>query len=190
MSEHHFDLIREEENMELNLWMDSVLSLPSYLDACSYAFQTMPESAKPYHKKVLKYLREKYNVTDDNPPLPASHNNLPLDVVQQVQNKFFKALNIVMRDRCWKNKYDHAFVLKTIQQQKLSPAFTGIADYVDFTSQRIANIKASRRNIEIYYGRIAGSFGEWTFSDPCKQTEAQRRNNVGKRFNSAYRTGS
>lgn len=133
--------------------------------------------------------------------IPTSAHNIPIgnlsastsDYVQThtVEVRIKRAMEILLAEKVIKNAYDHAFVFQLMNESKELPDFLSAQSYLDYM-QGLGFVNfPSKDTIEKKVSATFGSYPSWTFNDNKGQdaTETIRRNNVAKRFISAFRKG-
>ena len=93
-----------------------------------------------------------------------------------------RAINIMWAEVELKYKYDHTWIMMTMNETEWLPNVSTPSMYLDLMVEcGVTDKLPARSNMSIYYDKAHGVFPNWTFTD-AKITETNRRNNVGKRF--------
>ena len=93
-----------------------------------------------------------------------------------------RAINIMWSEGVLQHKYDHTWIMMTMNETEWLPNFATPTEYLDYMEGcDVRDRVPERSNIVKYYDRARGVFPNWTFTD-AKDKEETRRNNVGKRF--------
>lgn len=93
-----------------------------------------------------------------------------------------RAINIMWAEVELKYKYDHTWIMMTMNETEWLPSFATPTEYLDYMEEcDMKDRLPDRSTISKYYDKARGTFPNWTFTD-AKEKEKTRRNNVGKRF--------
>lgn len=93
-----------------------------------------------------------------------------------------RAINIMWAEVELKYKYDHTWIMMTMNETEWLPSFATPTEYLDYMEGcDMKDRLPDRSTISKYYDKARGTFPNWTFTD-AKEKETTRRNNVGKRF--------
>ena len=93
-----------------------------------------------------------------------------------------RAINIMWAEVELKYKYDHTWIMMTMNETEWLPSFATPTEYLDYMEGcDMKDRLPDRSTISKYYDKARGTFPNWTFTD-AKEKEKTRRNNVGKRF--------
>ena len=93
-----------------------------------------------------------------------------------------RAINIMWAEVELKYKYDHTWIMMTMNETEWLPSFVTPTEYLDYMEEcDMKDRLPDRSTISKYYDKARGTFPNWTFTD-AKEKEKTRRNNVGKRF--------
>ena len=93
-----------------------------------------------------------------------------------------RAINIMWAEGVLQHKYDHTWVMMTMNETGWLPNFATPTEYLDYMEGcGVRDRLPDRSNVSKYYDKARGTFPNWTFMD-AKDKEEKRRNNVGKRF--------
>ena len=93
-----------------------------------------------------------------------------------------RAINIMWTEGVLQHKYDHTWIMMTMNETEWLPNVSTPSMYLDLMVEcGVTDKLPARSNMSIYYDKAHGVFPNWTFTD-AKITETNRRNNVGKRF--------
>lgn len=93
-----------------------------------------------------------------------------------------RAINIMWSEGVLQHKYDHTWIMMTMNETEWLPNFATPTEYLDYMEGcGVKDRLPDRSIISKYYDRARGVFPNWTFTD-AKDKEETRRNNVGKRF--------
>jgi hypothetical protein len=93
-----------------------------------------------------------------------------------------RAINIMWAEGVLQHKYDHTWIMMTMNETEWLPNVSTPSMYLDLMLEcGVTDKLPARSNMSIYYDKAHGVFPNWTFTD-AKITETNRRNNVGKRF--------
>ncbi len=93
-----------------------------------------------------------------------------------------RAINIMRAEGVLQHKYDHTWVMMTMNETEWLPNFATPTEYLDYMEGcGVRDRLPDRSNVSKYYDKARGTFPNWTFMD-AKDKEEKRRNNVGKRF--------
>ena len=93
-----------------------------------------------------------------------------------------RAINIMWAEVELKYKYDHTWIMMTMNETEWLPSFATPTEYLDYMEGcDMKDRLPDRSTISKYYDKARGIFPNWTFTD-AKEKETTRRNNVGKRF--------
>ena len=104
------------------------------------------------------------------------------DVIEGQKEAIKKAINIMWAEGTLQHKYDHTWIMMTMNETEWLPTFATPTEYLDYMEGcGVRDRVPERSNIVKYYDRARGVFPNWTFTD-AKEKEEIRRNNVGKRF--------
>ena len=104
------------------------------------------------------------------------------DVIEGQKEAIKKAINIMWAEGTLQHKYDHTWIMMTMNETEWLPSFATPTEYLDYMEGcGVRDRLPERSNIVKYYDRARGVFPNWTFTD-AKEKEEIRRNNVGKRF--------
>ena len=104
------------------------------------------------------------------------------DVIEGQKEAIRKAINIMWAEGTLQHKYDHTWIMMTMNETEWLPTFATPTEYLDYMEGcGVRDRVPERSNIVKYYDRARGVFPNWTFTD-AKEKEEIRRNNVGKRF--------
>ena len=104
------------------------------------------------------------------------------DVIEGQKEAIRKAINIMWAEGTLQHKYDHTWIMMTMNETEWLPSFATPTEYLDYMEGcGVRDRLPERSNIVKYYDRARGVFPNWTFTD-AKEKEEIRRNNVGKRF--------
>ena len=104
------------------------------------------------------------------------------DVIEGLKEAIKKAINIMWAEGTLQHKYDHTWIMMTMNETEWLPSFATPTEYLDYMEGcGVRDRLPERSNIVKYYDRARGVFPNWTFTD-AKEKEEIRRNNVGKRF--------
>ena len=104
------------------------------------------------------------------------------DVIEGQKEAIRKAISIMWAEGTLQHKYDHTWIMMTMNETEWLPSFATPTEYLDYMEGcGVRDRLPERSNIVKYYDRARGVFPNWTFTD-AKEKEEIRRNNVGKRF--------
>lgn len=93
-----------------------------------------------------------------------------------------KAINIMWAEGVLQHKYDHTWIMMTMNETEWLPSFATPTEYLDYMEGcGVRDRLPDRSTVSKYYDKARGTFPNWTFTD-AKDKEKKRRNNVGKRF--------
>jgi len=93
-----------------------------------------------------------------------------------------KAINIMWAEGVLQHKYDHTWIMMTMNEEEGLPNFATPTEYLDYMEGcGVRDRLPDRSIVSKYYDKARGTFPNWTFTD-AKDKEETRRNNVGKRF--------
>ena len=93
-----------------------------------------------------------------------------------------RAINIMWAEVELKYKYDHTWIMMTMNETEWLPSFATPTEYLDYMEGcGVMDRLPDRSTVSKYYDKARGTFPNWTFTD-AKDKEKKRRNNVGKRF--------
>jgi len=93
-----------------------------------------------------------------------------------------KAINIMWAEGELQHKYDHTWIMMTMNETEWLPNFATPTEYLDYMKGcDVRDRLPDRSIISKYYDRAHGVFPNWKFTD-AKDKEETRRNNAGKRF--------
>jgi hypothetical protein len=93
-----------------------------------------------------------------------------------------RAINIMWTEGVLQHKYDHTWIMMTMNETEWLPSFATPTEYLDYMEEcDMKDRLPDRSTISKYYDKARGTFPNWTFTD-AKEKEKTRRNNVGKRF--------
>lgn len=98
------------------------------------------------------------------------------------------AINILQNEGTLKHLYDYAWLMQAMNDTTDLPHFDTPQSFLNY--MQIIGIQdlPEVSSVKKAYGKVVGTFPEWTFLD-ADATECNRRVNVGRRFMSAYRKG-
>ena len=104
------------------------------------------------------------------------------DVIEGLKEAIKKAINTMWAEGTLLHKYDHTWIMMTMNETEWLPSFATPTEYFDYMeSCGVRDRLPDRSIISKYYDRARGVFPNWTFTD-AKVKEETRRNNAGKRF--------
>ena len=90
-----------------------------------------------------------------------------------------RAINIMWAEVELKYKYDHTWIMMTMNETEWLPSFATPTEYLDYMEEcDMKDRLPDRSTISKYYDKARGTFPNWTFTD-AKEKEKTRRNNVG-----------
>jgi hypothetical protein len=93
-----------------------------------------------------------------------------------------RAINIMWTEGVLQHKYDHTWIMMTMNETEWLPNFATPTEYLDYMKGcDVRDRLPDRSIISKYYDRAHGVFPNWKFTD-AKDKEETRRNNAGKRF--------
>ena len=141
------------------------------------------------HIKMFEYDVQMTQIHEDMRKLMKEHEEDELkeekemkDVIEGQKEAIRKAINIMWAEGTLQHKYDHTWIMMTMNETEWLPSFATPTEYLDYMEGcGVRDRLPERSNIVKYYDRARGVFPNWTFTD-AKEKEEIRRNNVGKRF--------
>ena len=141
------------------------------------------------HIKMFEYDVQMKQIHEDMRKLMKEHEEDELkeekemkDVIEGQKEAIKKAINIMWAEGTLQHKYDHTWIMMTMNETEWLPSFATPTEYLDYMEGcGVRDRLPERSNIVKYYDRARGVFPNWTFTD-AKEKEEIRRNNVGKRF--------
>jgi hypothetical protein len=141
------------------------------------------------HIKMFEYDVQMKQIHEDMRKLMKEHEEDELkeekemkDVIEGQKEAIKKAINIMWAEGTLQHKYDHTWIMMTMNETEWLPSFATPTEYLDYMEGcGVRDRLPERSNIVKYYDRARGVFPNWTFTD-AKEKEGIRRNNVGKRF--------
>ena len=141
------------------------------------------------HIKMFEYDVQMTQIHEDMRKLMKEHEEDELkeerkmeDVIEGLKEAIRKAINIMWAEGTLQHKYDHTWIMMTMNETEWLPSFATPTEYLDYMEGcGVRDRLPERSNIVKYYDRARGVFPNWTFTD-AKEKEEIRRNNVGKRF--------
>ena len=141
------------------------------------------------HIKMFEYDVQMKQIHEDMRKLMKEHEEDELkeerkmeDVIEGLKEAIRKAINIMWAEGTLQHKYDHTWIMMTMNETEWLPSFATPTEYLDYMEGcGVRDRLPERSNIVKYYDRARGVFPNWTFTD-AKEKEEIRRNNVGKRF--------
>ena len=93
-----------------------------------------------------------------------------------------RAVNIMWAEGVLQHKYDHTWIMMTMNETEGLQSFATPTEYLDYMEGcGVRDRLPDRSTVSKYYDKARGTFPNWTFTD-AKEKEKTRRNNVGKRF--------
>ena len=93
-----------------------------------------------------------------------------------------RAVNIMWAEGVLQHKYDHTWIMMTMNETEGLQSFATPTEYLDYMEGcGVRDRLPDRSTVSKYYDKARGTFPNWTFTD-AKEKEETRRNNVGKRF--------
>ena len=141
------------------------------------------------HIKMFEYDVQMKQIHEDMRKLMKEHEEDELkeerkmeDVIEGQKEALMKAVNTMWAEGTLQHKYDHTWIMMTMNETEWLPSFATPTEYLDYMEGcGVRDRLPERSNIVKYYDRARGVFPNWTFTD-AKEKEEIRRNNVGKRF--------
>ena len=98
------------------------------------------------------------------------------------------AINILQNEGTLKYLYDYAWLMQAMNDTADLPHFDTPQSFLNYMQIIGVRDLPEVSSVKKAYGKVVGTFPEWTFLD-ADATECNRRVNVGRRFMSAYRKG-
>ena len=93
-----------------------------------------------------------------------------------------RAINIMWAEGVLQHKYDHTWIMMTMNEAEWLPNFATPTEYLDYMEGcGVRDRLPDRSMVSKYYDKARGTFPNWKFTD-AEDKEETRRNNVGKRF--------
>ena len=108
-----------------------------------------------------------------------------------VDAKVKNAMYCLIHDKVIKNKYDHAWIMRLIDEGIIEglPMFDSVNSYCEYMNELEVDGVAKVSTLSQYYKTVSGNYPEWTFSDTNDNFERLRRVNVARRFLVAFTKG-
>ena len=142
------------------------------------------------HIKMFEYDVQMKQIHEDMRKLMKEHEEDELkeerkmeeDVIEGLKEAIRKAINTMWAEGTLLHKYDHTWIMMTMNETEWLPSFATPTEYLDYMEGcGVRDRLPDRSIISKYYDRARGVFPNWTFTD-AKVKEETRRNNAGKRF--------
>ena len=155
-----------------------------------YLFCMFGKLTSEQHIKMFEYDVQMKQIHEDMRKLMKEHEEDELkeerkmeeDVIEGLKEAIRKAINTMWAEGTLQHKYDHTWIMMTMNETEWLPSFATPTEYLDYMEGcGVRDRLPERSNIVKYYDRARGVFPNWTFTD-AKEKEEIRRNNVGKRF--------
>ena len=114
-------------------------------------------------------------------PSPSQWRQEDEESVEQ-QEAIKKAINQMWSEGTLLHKYDHTWIMMTMNETEWLPSVATPTEYLDYMEKcGVRDRLPDRSTMSKYYDKARGTFPTWTFTD-AKDKEEIRRNNAGKRF--------
>lgn len=105
-----------------------------------------------------------------------------------VEERIKSAIDILKDEREIKHLYDYTWLMQAMNDTKDLPHFDNPQSFINYMEMLGIEALPEVSTVKKAYGKVVGTFPQWTFLD-ADATESNRRVNVVKRFISAYRKG-
>lgn len=109
--------------------------------------------------------------------------------VGDVEYRMRQAVETLQKERVFKRPFDHTWILVVVQQgfaDGLKP-FVSPQSYRDYLREIGVKSVPCRSTLSSAYKKVSGKWPNLAFSDTDDPKETLRRNNVGRRFLSAFK---
>ena len=155
-----------------------------YQQLRKYLFCMFGKLTSEQHIKMFEYDVQMKQIHEDIERLrkEAICEEKEEEVKEGQKEALMKAVNTMWAEGTLQHKYDHTWIMMTMNETEWLPSFATPTEYLDYMEGcGVRDRLPERSNIVKYYDRARGVFPNWTFTD-AKDKEEIRRNNVGKRF--------
>lgn len=99
------------------------------------------------------------------------------------------AISTLMQEKLIKYKYDWTWVILAMQDKKIDIHFDSDDKSLEYLRQMGAQELPNRSGVSTHMSATRINGDEWQFDDTTDRKETIRRNNIGKRFISAFIKG-
>ena len=171
-------------------WDDEMFKINHHM-LCKHLFSIFGKLTSHQHILLFEYDIQMKQIHEDMMKLmreQGESEKAAFDEVTQQEAKAkikettMRVVNMMWAEGTLQHKYDHTWIMMTMNETEELPNFTTPTEYLDFMEEcGVRDRLPDRSNISKYYDKACGCFPKWTFTD-AKEKENIRRNNVGKRF--------
>lgn len=130
----------------------------------------------------MKWLEEVEG--EDSLRLPAVDERMRMALVQLTEKLKKEGKKIYGYDYAW------IYYLTVKDKGNTMPVFNSISSFRDYLLQIGITQVCKKSTLSEYFGKVSGTFPDWTFKDspkPCDDNERLRRINIARRFLVIYR---
>ena len=182
------DFIRECAKLRRYSHWEGNRFMIDYQQLRKYLFRVFGKLTREQHIKMYKYDIQMKQIHEDIKRLKGVEMiecDMEVEMKESrngLKESIKRAINIMWAEVELKYKYDHTWIMMTMNETEWLPSFATPTEYLDYMEEcDMKDRLPDRSTISKYYDKARGTFPNWTFTD-AKEKEATRRNNVGKRF--------
>ena len=177
--------LRRYSHWEGDMFVIDYQDLRKYL-FCAFGKLTRDQHIKMYEYDIqmkqihedIKRLKEEEMCEEEEKEMEEEMKESKKELKETIK----KAINIMWAEGVLQHKYDHTWIMMTMNETEWLPSFATPTEYLDYMEGcGVRDRLPDRSTVSKYYDKARGTFPNWTFTD-AKDKEEKRRNNVGKRF--------
>ena len=175
--------LRRYSHWEGDMFMIDYHKLRKYL-FCEFGKLTYEQHIKMYEYDIqMKQIHEDIELLKGEEICEEVEMEIKMkETRKELKENVKRAISIMWSEGVLQHKYDHTWIMMTMNEVEWLPNFATPTEYLDYMEGcGVRDRLPDRSNVSKYYDKARGTFPNWTFTD-AKDKEETRRNNVGKRF--------
>ena len=180
---HECAKLRRYSHWEDNRFVIDYHLLRKYL-FCEFGKLTCEQHIKMYEYDIqMKQIHEDIELLKGEEICEEVEMEIKMEETRkELKENVKRAISIMWSEGVLQHKYDHTWIMMTMNEVEWLPNFATPTEYLDYMEGcGVRDRLPDRSNVSKYYDKARGTFPNWTFTD-AKDKEETRRNNVGKRF--------
>ncbi|MBP5769890.1 MAG: hypothetical protein J6W75_00815 [Bacteroidaceae bacterium] len=122
-------------------------------------------------------------------PLPDDDPEEDHSTLSPLDRRVLRAINVLKKEKVLHYGYDYAWIMRTMNDLDDMPHHNSVQGFLDYLTFLGLKNLPTEGTLSRYLRYTTGPLTQWTFGDQRGKgaTEAVRRNNVARRFISAFR---